>query len=66
MLIDCLLLSRTNYLLKCTSAVGEFAFYFNPRLTGTDLNEQTRSLSRLQLVAIEMRHMLWQRYLRYA
>ena len=64
-LIDCLLLSRTNFLLKCTSAVGEFAFYFNPALTGIDLNEQTRSLSKLQLSAIEMRHKLWLRYLRY-
>ena len=64
-LIDCLLLSRTNFLLKCTSAVGEFAFYFNPALSGIDLNEQTRSLSKLQLTALEMRHRLWLRYLRY-
>jgi GT2 family glycosyltransferase len=64
-LIDCLLLSRTNFLLKCTSAVGEFAFYFNPMLSGIDLNEQTRSLSKLQLTAIEIRHKLWLTYLRY-
>jgi hypothetical protein len=64
-LIDCLLLSRTNFLLKCTSAVGEFAFYFNPMLSGIDLNEQTRSLPKLQLMAIEIRHNLWLRYLRH-
>ena len=29
-LIDCLLLSRCDHLLKCTSAVGEFALYFEP------------------------------------
>jgi GT2 family glycosyltransferase len=64
-LIDCLLLSRTNFLLKCTSAVGEIAFYFNPALAGIDLNEQTRSLSKMQMRAVELRHRLWLRYLRY-
>ncbi len=37
-LIDCLLLSRCDFLLKCTSAVGEFAMYFNPDLRCIDLN----------------------------
>jgi hypothetical protein len=37
-LIDCLLLSRCNFLLKCCSAVGEFAIYFNPDLRCIDLN----------------------------
>lgn len=37
-LIDSLLLSQCDFLLKCTSAVGEFAHYFNPMLTGIDLN----------------------------
>ena len=37
-LIDCLLLSRCDYLLKCTSAVGEFAIYFNPAIGSQDLN----------------------------
>ena len=38
-LLDCLLLSRCQRLLKCSSALSEFAFYFNPQLTGLDLNE---------------------------
>ena len=37
-LIDALLLSRCDYLLKCPSAVGEFAHYFNPQLESLDLN----------------------------
>ena len=37
-LIDCLLLSRCDFLIKCTSAVGEFALYFNPELECVDLN----------------------------
>lgn len=44
-LIDCLLLSRCDHLLKCTSAVGEFAQYFNPYLTSIDLNLVTDHLS---------------------
>jgi len=44
-LIDALLLSRCDFLLKCTSAVGEFAMYFNPELKCRDLNEETRELS---------------------
>ena len=31
-LIDALLLSRCDFLLKCSSALGEFAIYFNPSL----------------------------------
>ncbi|NVJ48094.1 MAG: hypothetical protein HWE07_13245 [Cytophagia bacterium] len=38
-LLDCLLLSRCNYLLKCESAVGEYALYFNADLESLDLNE---------------------------
>ncbi|MEM1110653.1 MAG: hypothetical protein AAGI11_01980 [Pseudomonadota bacterium] len=41
-LLDCLLLSGTDYLLKCTSAVGEFAHYLNPALEGIDLNLANR------------------------
>lgn len=37
-LVDCLLLSRCDFLLKCTSAVGEYAMYFNPNLDCIDLN----------------------------
>lgn len=38
-LLDCLLLARCNYLLKCSSAVGEYAHYFNSDLFSLDLNE---------------------------
>ncbi len=37
-LIDALLLSKTNFLLKCTSNVGEVAIYFNPSLKALDLS----------------------------
>jgi len=37
-LIDCLLLSRCNYLLKCAAALGEFAMYLNPHLRCTDVS----------------------------
>ena len=37
-LLDCLILSRCNFLLKCTSAVGEYAMYFNPELDCIDVN----------------------------
>jgi hypothetical protein len=37
-LIDALLLSRCDFLLKCTSAVGEFAQYFSDTLESIDLN----------------------------
>lgn len=42
-LIDALLLSRCDFLLKCTSAVGEYAMYFNPELRCRDLNHEGRS-----------------------
>lgn len=38
-LVDCLLLSRCDRLVKCTSAVGEFALYFNPSLPCIDVNQ---------------------------
>jgi hypothetical protein len=37
-LIDALLLAKCDFLLKCTSAVGEFAHYFAPGLASLDLN----------------------------
>jgi hypothetical protein len=37
-LIDCLLLSKCNFFLKCTSHLGETALYFNPKLKCLDLN----------------------------
>jgi hypothetical protein len=39
-LIDCLLLSRTNFLLRCQSNVGEMATFFNPDLRAIDLNRR--------------------------
>lgn len=37
-LVDCLLLARSRRLLRCTSAVGEYAVYFNEGLESLDLN----------------------------
>jgi hypothetical protein len=37
-LIDCLLLARSRRLLRCTSAVGEYAVYFNEGLESVNLN----------------------------
>ena len=37
-LLDTLLLSRANFLLKGTSAVAEFALYFNPALAANTLD----------------------------
>ena len=42
-LVDCLLLARSDLLLHCTSAVGEYALYFNPELRGLDLNRDERA-----------------------
>ena len=63
-LIDCLLLSRSDYLLKCTSAVGEFAMYFNPNLACVDLNHMTNGINYFQFLVVQLRHRAWQRYLR--
>ena len=35
-LIDCLLLARTQHLLKCAASAGEYALYFNAELSCTD------------------------------
>ena len=37
-LIDCLLLSRCDFLLKCTSHLSESSMYFNPKLECIDMN----------------------------
>ncbi|MDA9983193.1 hypothetical protein N9H39_10830 [Gammaproteobacteria bacterium] len=37
-LIDCLLLSSCDFLIKCSSAVGEYAVYFNKNLKCFDIN----------------------------
>ena len=42
LIILCRLLARCSELLKCTSAVGEFAVYFNPELRCTDMNVKLR------------------------
>ena len=39
-LLDCLILSRCDFLLKCISAVGEYAMYFNPKLRCIDVNHE--------------------------
>jgi hypothetical protein len=36
-LIDCLLLARTQHLVKCAASAGEYALYFNADLGCTDL-----------------------------
>lgn len=37
-LIECLLLSKCQFFLKCTSTVGEAALWFNPYLENIDMN----------------------------
>ena len=37
-LVDCLLLSRCDFLLKCTSHLSESSMYFNPKLECIDMN----------------------------
>ncbi len=47
-LIDCLLLSRTDFLLRCQSNVGEVAAYFNPNLPVIDM-QYSRTLQNVPL-----------------
>ncbi len=47
-LIDCLLLSRTDFLLRCQSNVGEIAGYFNPNLPVIDM-QYSRALQNVPL-----------------
>lgn len=47
-LIDCLLLSRTDFLLWCQSNVGEVATYFNPDLPVIDV-QYSRSLQEVEV-----------------
>jgi hypothetical protein len=61
-LVDCLLLSRSDYLLKCTSAVGEFAMYFNPKLACVDLNHLTNEMNSRQLLIVRLKNRAWQSY----
>ncbi len=61
-LIDCLLLSRTDYLLKCTSAVGEFALYLNKDLPSVDLNHSIGALTGIQSYLLDLRQRAWQHY----
>ena len=58
-LLDTLLLSRCDFLLKPNSAVSEWAIYYNPRLSrnsytfwgGSQSNEGTQSLPGQELPA---------------
>lgn len=47
-LLDCLLLSHCNKLLKCSSEEGEWAHYFNSELTSVDQGEYFGPLTSLQ------------------
>ncbi|MFT7530130.1 MAG: hypothetical protein ACI9FD_001134 [Gammaproteobacteria bacterium] len=62
-LIDCLLLSRCDYLLKCTSAVGEFAMYFNPSLSCIDLNHLLKRASAFTRWKARLKRRRYTRYL---
>ena len=62
-LIECLLLSRCDYLLKCTSAVGEFAMYFEPGLSCTDLNHTPIGFSPFTTLSMRIKRLLYLRYL---
>ncbi|MEM9354992.1 MAG: hypothetical protein AAGB04_02165 [Pseudomonadota bacterium] len=64
-LIDCLLLSRCDFLLKCTSAVGEFAVYFNPQLRCIDLNHASDDLTPTQKLKIWLKHKAYKHYLKW-
>lgn len=63
-LVDALLLSRCDFLLKCTSAVGEYAMYFNDQLKCTDLNMQDHQLSGVDQFAIAQKRKFYGRYLK--
>ncbi len=62
-LIDCLLLSRCDFLLKCTSAVGEFAMYFNPKLACVDLNHLAKRIPLSTLLFVRLKRLFYFRYL---
>ncbi|MEM1249041.1 MAG: nodulation protein NodZ [Acidobacteriota bacterium] len=64
-LIDCLLLSRCDHLLKCTSAVGEFAAYFEPRLSPLDLNHEPVDISPFTKLGLRIKRMTYLRYLEW-
>ena len=53
-LIDCLLLSHCDSLLKCSSAVGEYATYFNRNLPDVDLNHVGRQTTVLDPVKVAL------------
>lgn len=63
-LVDGLLLSRCDFLLKCTSAVGEYALYFNEELKCIDLNMQDRQLSRIEQFNIDQKRKFYGRRLK--
>ena len=63
-LIDALLLSRCDFLLKCTSAVGEYAMYFNRDLNCIDLNLRGGPPSGIQQFGIDQKRKFYGRYLK--
>lgn len=63
-LIDALLLSRCDFLLKCTSAVGEYAMYFNRHLKCIDLNLHGGPLSGIEQFGIDQKRKFYGRYLK--
>ncbi len=62
-LIDCLLLSRCSFLLKCTSAVGEFAMYFNPDLKCLDMNHSAAPMTPFNRLTVRLKQKAYGRYL---
>ena len=64
-LIDCLLLSRCEFLLKCTSAVGEFAMYFIPNLACIDLNYLKNRISAPTWITVRLKRSAYSHYLRW-
>ncbi|MDA9983192.1 hypothetical protein N9H39_10825 [Gammaproteobacteria bacterium] len=59
-LIDCLLLSNCSFLLKCASAIGEYAIYFNPQLEFVDFAMECRYTAGK---ARQTAHSRWSHYL---
>ena len=47
-LIDCLLLSKCDFLLKCSSAVSEFSIFYNLKLHNNSFNLQYNCLNKIK------------------
>ena len=48
-LIDCLLLSKCDFLLKCSSAVSEFSIFYNLKLHNNSYNLQYNCINKIKL-----------------